>query len=351
MEILKIIEQLRTLDSSHWNERTATNRAVLPILNALGWPNFDIQFEENVAQGKQRLPDIMLPAEKHSVVIECKKPAVNLDDAGVVNQLIEYAFHNHPLLAVLTNGFKWDMYLPRADGAVPERRFASIDLRSQDNPNDLFSELSRFLERSTVESGDAHSNAEKRLESNRIGENIQDVLPVAWEELLTNPPASLIELVAMKVQEHVVHNPTHNQVKNFLYQRTNPAVTHISGDSETQQGSRESASQQHTITGRKPASPISAFVLWGQREEVKTWKDLTARVAANIYRRHRSDFDHRISEFPYIAKSDNNMRSPRPIPNSPYYINTHGGALGLEERCQKLLEFFGHSKNDLKIIE
>ena len=247
--------------------------------------------------------------------------------------------------------FRWDLYLPRADGEVPERRFASIDLKSRGNPNDLFSELSRFLKRSTVEAGEAHSNAEKRLESNRIGENIQDALPEVWEELLTNPPDSLTKLIAMKVQERVGHSPTHNQMKDFLYQHTDPAATLMPSDLETQHGSRESVSQQHANTGRKSARPISAFVLWGQREDVKTWRDLTERVATIIYQRHRSNFDRKIGEFPYIASNNNNMRSSRPISNSSYYINTHGGALGLEDRCKSLLKFFGHQLNDLQIIE
>lgn len=350
MNIPEIIEKLRVLAPADWNEETTKLRAVVPILNALGWSSLDMDFEVWIGRGERKYKlDIQLFTNNHPVIIECKKPSVDLDRA--VGQMVDYAYHEGARLAALTNGFRWDLYLPyTAKGKPRESRFASIDLQSDSTPSALCDELMLFLERNAVESGKALSSAEERLEVKRRGEQIQDALPAVWQGMLATPPDTLLNLIADEVRQRIGHNPTNHQVREFLSNRGEFASSLATSEPATQYRWRDSEEQPTTSSGRQPKKTISAFVLWGQRTEVTNWRDLMFEVAVRAYQKHRNEFARVANEVPWVALSDSNMIAPRRIPNSPYYINVHGGAPGLKNHSRRLLEILGYSQSDL-IIE
>ncbi|MDD9802421.1 MAG: type I restriction enzyme HsdR N-terminal domain-containing protein [Deltaproteobacteria bacterium] len=347
MKIPDIIEKLRVLAPVDWNEETTKLRAVLPILNALGWLNFDMDSEVWIGRGKTKFKlDIRLSTSNHPVIIECKKPAVDLDRA--IGQMVEYAYHEGARLAALTNGFRWDLYLPYTDKGKPrESRFASIDLLSDSTPSALCDELMLFLERNAVESGKALSSAEERLEVKRRGEQIQDALPAVWQGMLAKPPDILLNLIADEVRQRIGHNPTNHQVREFISKHDVFPSEPMASTSAEQHQMRE---QQYVSTVKQLPNSIQAFVLWGQRTEVSTWVELILGVASKLYQRHGENFSRAADMFVWIKLSDSDMRAPRSIPNSPYFIETHQGAPGLANRSRRLLEIFGYSKSDL-IIE
>ena len=349
-EFEALVRRLRKQAVLDWSEETAKHAVVVEILKMLGWSPFEMEFEVKVGSKRNRgLVDIKLYAGKRSVLVECKKPSVDLDNA--VGQLFEYAFYEGARLAVLTNGVRWDLYLPYdADGSARERRFASIGLQSRDVPTDLFAELHRFLEHSAVKSGKAERNAKERLKAKQRGDQVKDAMPVVWKELLDNPPNALIELIENGVQRRIGHVPKNHQVREFLSMRGELTALPTSSEPATQYRRSDSAKRPTTSSGRQSPKKISAFLLWGQRTEVSTWINLLFEVSVTVYRRHGSDFAHVANEVTWIARSNSGMIKSRQIPKSPYYINTHGGSPDLEDRARKLLDIFGHSQSDL-IIE
>jgi len=92
-------------------------------------------------------------------------------------------------------------------------------------------------------------------------------------------------------------------------------------------------------------------VLWGQRTVVTSWVELLIEVTAIMYQRHGNDFDHTTKQLSWISRNSNLLNSPHKVPGSPFYVNSYAGAKALEARCRKLLKIFGHSPDDLKIIE
>lgn len=346
-EFEKLVRSLRRQPVLTWSEETAKHAAIVEILKMLGWSPFEMEFEVSVGSTRKRgLVDIKLNAGRHSVLVECKKPSVDLDRA--VDQLFEYAYYEGSHLAVLTNGVRWDLYLAY-DAEVPtrERRFASIGLQSREAPADIFAELSRFLEHGTVKAGKAKRNAKERLKANQRGEQVKDAMPVVWKELLNNPPDELIELIEKGVQRRTGHLPKNHQVREFLSKRGE--LAHPATPSEPAIRRRGSTKRRTTPSGRQPNS-IRAFVLWGQRTEVANWVELLLGVASELHQRHSSDFTRAADMFVWIKLSNSSMRAPRPIPNSPYFIETHQGRRGLLNRSRKLLEIFDYPKSDL-IIE
>lgn len=349
-EFEALVRRLRKQAVLDWSEETAKHAVVVEILKMLGWSPFEMEFEVKVGSKRNRgLVDIKLYAGKRSVLVECKKPSIDLDHA--VGQLFEYAFYEGARLAVLTNGVRWDLYLPYdADGSAQERKFASLSLQSRDVPGDLFAELHRFLEHSAVKSGKAERNAKERLKAKQRGDQVKDAMPVVWKELLDNPPNALIELIENGVQRRIGHVPKNHQVREFLLKRGELSYPPMPSTPVEQYRKRGPAKQQYAATVQQLPKSIRAFALWGQRTEVETWSELVLGVASKLHQQHTSDFARAADMFVWINLGPSGLRAPRPIPNSPYFIGTSQGRQVLASRSRKLLEFFGYPKGDL-IIE
>ncbi len=297
MSLEKFINDLRGQPVQSWAEKTAIVTIVVEILKAIGWPLFDIAHEVEVGSkhDKGRV-DIKLSAGKKSVLMECKAPRFNLDVA--LGQLLRYAFHDGAQLSVLTNGVQWDFYLPFAG----------------------------------------------------------DALPAAWSELTVNPPEELINLVANEVQRRIGHSPDDGQIRAFLSQSAN-AMPERAAAQQRPPGPPVKPRLPST-TGRRPARPLRGYTLWGRYTEVTKWKRMYVKVCAQVYERHNTEFSRleeglRSSGRKWFARNvgeiNNPNVDPEKIPDSPYYVDVHGNAKGLEDRCRRLLAFFGHSESDLRI--
>lgn len=356
MSLKKFINDLRGRPVQSWAEKTAIVTIVVEILKEIGWSLFDIAHEVEVGSKRNKgRVDIKLSAGNKSVLMECKAPRVNLDE-DALGQLLGYAFQDGAQLAVLTNGVQWDFYLPFAGWQAARRKFAGIDLLSKEEPDDLIAELHRFLGREAIASGEAEAAAKERMEVKRRGEQIKDALPAAWNELTANPPEELINLVANEVQRRIGHSPDDGQIRAFLSQSTNTMPESITAQ---QRPSRPSVKPRSPSTiGKRPARPIRGYTLWGRYTEVKKWKKFYVKVCAQVYERHNKEFFRleeglRGSGKKWFAQNPGEINSPNvapeSIPNSPYYVDVHDSAEGLENRCRRLLAFFGHSESDLRI--
>lgn len=351
MELEKFILELRKQPIHTWTEKTAQNAAVVEILKMLGWPPLGMQFEYEVGDKRNRgFVDIKLSSGENHLLVECKSPGTNLD--GAVGQLLNYAFADNTRLAVLTDGLIWDLYLPFYKSPT-RHKFASIDLKSQRQPSDLVAELQRFLGCQEVETGEAERVAEERMKAIQRGEKIKGSLPEAWIDLVAQPPKELIALIANEVQKRSGHRPTDYQVCEFLSKRGEFAYSPAPSKPAPQTNRREPRTRQDfsVDTDRASAAVISAFVLWGQRTAVSSWVELLIAVTTIVYQRHGNDLDHMTNKVSWISRNRNILKKPNAIPGSPYYVNSYAGAKVQEARCRSLLKFFGHSPDDLKIIE
>jgi len=354
MSLERFINDLRNRPVQSWAEKTAIVTIVVEILKEIGWSLFDIAHEVEVGSKRSKgRVDIKLSTGNKSVLMECKAPRVNLDDA--LEQLLRYAFYEGAQLSVLTNGVTWDFYLPFAEGRASQRKFASIDLLSKEEPDDLIAELRRFLGREAIASGEAEASAKERMEAIRRGEQIKDALPAAWNELTINPPEELVNLVANEVQRRIGHIPNDGQIRAFLSQSANAMPERAAA----QRPPRPPVKPRSPSTaGRRPARPLHGYTLWGRYTEVTKWAQLYVKVCAQVYERHNKEFFRledgmRGSTKKWFARNAGEINSPqvapRPIPGSPYYADVHDSAEKLESRCRRLLAFFGHSENDFRI--
>lgn len=177
------------------SEAAVRQAVILPILRALGWDDLDPdRVTPEYDLGRRRV-DLALSAfgSQRSVLIELKGP--NPTVAEDQKQLFEYAFHAGVQFAVLTNGQEWSFFLPAAPGSYDERLLYKLDLVERD-VGEAVNRLSRYLAFERVRSGEALKDANldyADLHNKRV---VEDALPRAWRQLLTEPDPALVDLVA-----------------------------------------------------------------------------------------------------------------------------------------------------------
>ena len=157
IERIRSDKSIPTLD-----EDNVKRVAIEPILKELGWNTYDtkeFRSEYKLSGGKV---DYALRLEYETkVFLEAKNPREEL--AKHQRQLLEYAFEQGVLLAVLTNGLEWWFYLSLRAVSWEQRRFDVIDLRTQDVSQTAGS-LIDFLSRENIRSGVAVAYAESLLD-------------------------------------------------------------------------------------------------------------------------------------------------------------------------------------------
>jgi hypothetical protein len=187
------------------NEAAVSQGVVLPILNALGWPVFDISkvVPQFSLEGRRVDYALCVHAERPVIFMEVK--AVGKAD-GADRQLFEYAFHKGVPLAILADGREWHFYLPAEEGEYQERRVYKLDIVERE-PEDISQYLERYLQYDRVCSGKALEAARSDYQDVSRRRKINATLPNAWNRLIEEKDEILLELLAEKVEDLCGYKP------------------------------------------------------------------------------------------------------------------------------------------------
>lgn len=202
------------------------------VFSTLGWNNFGMGRNREVIPEysieTRRVDFALIPPQnlKNIVFIEAKKPDERLDKDSHQEQLLEYAFRQGVKLAVLTNGFTWQFYLPLNSGAWINRRFYTVDFLEQDE-NDIIRILIELLSKENVSTGASFEFAQRMHDKNQADKIVKENLPDAWEKLLTEPDGLLVELVNDTLEKICGYKADNESVINFLKEKITNLPTHI----------------------------------------------------------------------------------------------------------------------------
>jgi len=187
------------------NEAAVSQGVVLPILNALGWPVFDISkvVPQFSLEGRRVDYALCVHAERPVIFMEVK--AVGKAD-GADRQLFEYAFHKGVPLAILADGREWHFYLPAEEGEYQERRVYKLDIVERE-PEDISQYFERYLQYDRVCSGKALEAARSDYQDVSRRRKINATLPNAWNRLIEEKDEILLELLAEKVEDLCGYKP------------------------------------------------------------------------------------------------------------------------------------------------
>ena len=337
---------IETLD-----EANVKQGVILPILNALGWNPFntnEVRPEYPVSGGNV---DYSLRLDgKTNVFLEAKRPSEDLSKHQM--QLLNYSFADGVPMAVLTNGLDWWFYLPLRVGSWKERRFFNIDLRDDDISQKV-EFLTRYLSKVHISSGWAIRSAEMHLDIVLGIREVERALPKAWEQLITGPDESLVDLLDKKVEELCGNRASRDLIARFLANLPKSSSAPPMPTSPPVIRKPRPPRQGFGSTGSYLNKQIVSFTFNGQTYKVTKWIDLLIKLAEQIYLLNQNDF-HKVVEIQgtkrsYFSQDQLGMVQPRRIGNSGYYAMSKISAKDAVSISRKLLTKFGYSQKDLQI--
>lgn len=223
------------------NEAAISLGVVLPLLQALDWPVFDTSVvtpEYTVGNGRVDFA-LRETTGRPKISVEVKR-AGQIENAD--RQLFEYAFHQGVPMAVLTDGREWSFYLPLEEGQYDERRVYKLNLFERP-PTESTYRLQRYLDYNGVTSGDALSYARKDYKTKERERLIDDTIPKAWQQLLSDPDELLVELLADKVEDICGFKPGPDKCSEFVQTKSDSRLTTSETD-DREEGTTQNGSQQ-----------------------------------------------------------------------------------------------------------
>ena len=321
---------------------------VLRLLNAAGWDVFDVsEVVPDYRAGNARV-DFALISSPHrasqplatpQVLIEVRSLSENLGSSRTERRIITQCAREGAPLAILTNGRRWLLLFRSSERLGADNRFCEIDL--VEDPDAAAENLSRYLSRDGVASGQAARLAERTLrERNRDEVSRQAVLD-GWRQVVGGLQEGLLALVATAAEQKTGYRPDSQLVRRVLVDQR--AALLPSGE--------EKAVSARTGGGlrRRPAS----FTFLSETRRVSSWPDLLVGVCLLIRQRHPDDFerilDIRGRTLPYFSRSEYEVRVPRRIGDSGIYADCQGAGLLLERRARQVLKLFGYPADSIVV--
>ena len=208
-----------------------------------------------------------------------------------------------------------------------------------------------FLSKENVRSGFAVGYAEGILDRLWKDKKIEEALPKALNQLITDPHDQLLALLNQKVMELCGWEADLDQIKRFLanvsklaYAPSNPKP-HPLPSPKTKQATQS--------FGNYNGTKIVSFSFHDQIYGALPWTRMLITLADRIYQLHSSEFQKvlelRGNKRPYFSRNQQGMRKSKPIINSGYFAETDLTPDQIVRRCHALLAKFGYSPDDLTI--
>lgn len=346
--LLSLLQRLQEESAIPLESEEATKQgSILPILSRLGWDRDNVREvvpEYRVENGRV---DYCLRLEhRNAVFIEAKRSHEDLDKHQ--EQLLDYAFREGVALAALTNGVTWWLYLPLLSGSWEQRKFFTIDISQQD-PSAVAEHFRSYLKREAVADGSAERRARKLHESRAKERLTAQTLPKAWEQLLQEPDELLAELVAERVESLCGHQPTPDQVAEFLSR----AGGESSPLAPRPRGPRSPTRTPPTGAGYTHRRP-TAYHFKGRRYEASTWKEVLVGLGEQLAARHPEDFSRVLNlkgrTRDYFSQDYREMTSPAQIPGTSLFVETNLSANDTVKRCRQMLRLFDCEQEDFEVV-
>lgn len=240
-------------------------------------------------------------------------------------------------IATLTDGVRWRLYLPTQPGSWRERRFFTIHLFEQ-APQDVATNLRRYLSKTSVLDGTALKEALAIHESRAKERQIREALLAAWRKICEEPDARLIELLSEQVESRCGHTPDPQVLAEFIV-RTLASWPPPPPPDETD------------WTFRKPRS----YTFRGQQHAVSTFKDILVGLCTTLHDEDPLGFWSRVRNLRstrgrhYYTRDPRSLQAPRQIGRSGIYVETCFNANDVKARCHELLKAFGFPPESLRV--
>ena len=364
-EVRREIERIRGYISSgrltRFDEANTKATAIEPVLRELDWNVVDPdEVRREYSVGSRSVDYALFCDDTLKVFIEAKRGGESLERHH--DQLVRYAFDEGVEIAMLTNGATWWFYLPIRPVSWERRRVANVELGRQDS-TEIAQTLVDLLSKENVGSGRALQNAERH--------QVLETLPEVWNQLVSEPDSSIVNLLAERTHRLCVREPDRNEVEQFLsghleqIQITSPAFTPptnptpepvVVSDSPTESepsvSVRISPPTQLTATPDLKFTKPTSFKFNGEIHRVESWSGMMVKLCEIVRDAHRDRFEEEVLRIvgpggmTYFSRNRGDLEGPRPIRGTAIYVKTQGGGKMIVERAERLITHFQYDEDD-----
>jgi predicted type IV restriction endonuclease len=352
-ELSRVIQEIRSNRSLLAVDEASTKAGVvMRLLSVLGWNPFNVEeVKPEYVTGAKRVDYALRISNANKVFIEVKRMSENLDPHQ--EQLLAYSFQEGVKLAILTNGSTWWFYLPLNEGSWEQRRFYTVDLFEQ-NPADIAGRFVEFLAKERVKSGDALKSAERVYKSHQKKQILREAIPKAWKKIISEPDDLLVDLLIETAEKICGFRPEIGDVERFLKEDLSDLSTVAPPAPEAHVPPPGLPPPPSSLADDYINKRIDYFVFLGKKHNPRSWQDLLLSVATELYRRHRNHFEKclvlRGSKMTYFSKNPNELRYPKRIADSQYYVEAKLNSNSIVRRSRDLMSLFGYKEGDLNVV-
>jgi hypothetical protein len=367
-QIVTLIEELKSNKKlSTFDEASTKQAVVLRLLSFLGWDIFNVdEVYPNYSLNSFSVSYALRVKNVSKIFIEVKRIQEKLDNYQ--KTLLSFAARENVDIAVLTNGILWWFYLPKSPGSSQEKWFYSADLLKQ-KEDSIALHMLDLLTKNKVAKGQA-LKAAKALNQNKNQKIASDVIPEAWNRIISQPNTIFVELLRESTEKICGCEVEAKLVERFLEKNLDKWLMTNRAPSSSAPPPKviEISSLEHkTATGFSPLAPpkptkkpesyadkeIKSFTFNGKTNPVRYWEDMLISLCDYFAATHSKNFEKVLwisgEDKTYFSRYSDQLRIPEKIKGTDIYVETKLGPDEIVKTSRSLLSEFGYAASDLNI--
>lgn len=367
-QIVTFIEELKSNKKlSTFDEASTKQAVVLRLLSFLGWDIFNVdEVYPNYSVNSFSVSYALRVRNTSKIFIEVKRINEKLDNHQ--KTLLSFAASQSVDIAILTNGLLWWFYLPKSAGSSQEKWFYSADLLKQKDES-VARHLLDLLTKNKVAKGQA-LKAAKVLNQNKNQKIASEVIPEAWNRIISQPNMIFVELLRESTEKICGCEVETNLIEQFLEKHldrwliTNRAASGAAPPPKVIEVSNLEQLPTSSISMRPPQKPakkpenyadkeIKSFSFEGKTNPVRYWEDMLISLCDYFAATHSKDFEKVLwisgDDKSCFSRNSDELRIPEKIKGTDIYVETKLGPDEIVKTSRDLLTEFGYSAGDLTI--
>jgi len=406
-EIVSFIKDLKSNKKLGTFDEASTKQAVvLRLFSFLGWDIFNVdEVYPDYSVNSNSVTYALRAKSATKIFIDVKRVHEKLDNHQ--KPLLSFASSENVDISILTNGVLWWFYLPKSAGNSQEKWFYSVDLLKQ-KEDTFVPQLIDLLSKNKVVKGQA-LKAAKVLNQNKNQKIASNVIPEAWNKIISQPNMIFVELLRESTEKISGCRVEAKLVERFLEKHldkllvTNRPTTTSAPPPKVIEVSKTSLNASDVSAPRLNASDVSAprlnasdvsaprlnasdvsaprlnasdvsapkrkktlekpesyidkeiksYTFNGKTNPVRYWEDLLTGLCDYFAAIHSKDFEKVLwisgEDKTYFSRYSDQLRIPEKIKGSDIYVETKLGPEEIVKTSRSLLGEFGYDATELSI--
>ena len=365
---IKDLKSNKKLDT--FDEASTKQAVVLRLFSFLGWDIFNVEeVYPDFSVNSHRVTYALRAKNANKIFIEVKRVQEKLDNYQ--KSLLNFASSENVDISILTNGVLWWFYLPKSAGNSQEKWFYSVDLLKQ-KEDTFVTQLIDLLSKNKVVKGQA-LEAAKVLNQNKNQKIASNVIPEAWNKIISQPNMIFVELLRESTEKICGCRVEAKLIERFLEKHLDkwlvtsrpttssappPKVIEVSNlEKKSALNVSDVSAPKSQKTVKKPESyidkEIKSYTFNGKTNPVRYWEDLLTGLCDYFAAIHSKDFEKVLwisgEDKTYFSRYSDQLRIPEKIKGSDIYVETKLGPDEIVKTSRSLLSEFGYDATELSI--